>query len=243
MKITQEVRAFAMEQASRRCECTGSNCRHHRSGARCKKGLRGDEWKVYWRSEDAGATRDNIEAWCLQCFANNFEVPSEIVALLATDIAGYARLLEEDSRRAVTLKSVLRDAAERAAGACRGRMVLDRSDDDVLVEFPACKDAITAARSLRSGFEEIASRLDLPAPPLHGAIHYGQVTRWRNGLLVGEAVDVTTSVRGLAGVGEILLTDSAVEPVRGKLDFDPVPIETGPIEGDSPVEQMWMLRL
>ena len=98
MKITQDVRAFAMEQAGRRCECTGANCRHHLSGARCKRGLRGDQWKVFWRTEDGGLNRENIQAWCLECFANNFEVPREQVALLATEIFGYARLLEEDRR-------------------------------------------------------------------------------------------------------------------------------------------------
>ena len=86
MKITQELRAFAMEQAGRRCECTGSACRHHLRGGRCKRGLRGDDWKVYWRAESGGANRDNIEAWCPECFANNFVAPSETVALLALNI-------------------------------------------------------------------------------------------------------------------------------------------------------------
>ena len=104
LKITAEVRALAIELAGRRCECTGGNCRHHRGGARCRHGLRGDEWKVYWRSEDGGASRENIEAWCLQCFENNFEVPRERVALLAADIAGFGRLLEDDYRRAIPLQ-------------------------------------------------------------------------------------------------------------------------------------------
>ena len=115
MRITQEIRAFAMEQAGRRCECIGNACRHHLRGARCKHGLRRDEWKVFWRTENGGPTRDNIEAWCFECFANNFEPPRETVALLALEIVGYMGLLADDQRRAVTLRSVLRDAVERAA--------------------------------------------------------------------------------------------------------------------------------
>jgi class 3 adenylate cyclase len=200
LKITQEVRAFALEQAGRRCECTGKDCRHHLHGARCKRGLRGDEWKVFWRTERGGATRDNIEAWCLECFANNFAVPRETVSLLASDIVGYARLIEEDRWR-----------------------------------------AITAARALRSSFEELVLRLDLPIPELCGAIHCGEVTRWRNGLLAGDAVEITMSVRGLAGVGRIVLTEPAAAPLRGKVELEPI-AEDAAIELP-PVGRIWALRL
>ena len=241
LKITQEVRAFALEQAGRRCECTGKDCRHHLHGARCKRGLRGDEWKVFWRTERGGATRDNIEAWCLECFANNFAVPRETVALLASDIVGYARLIEEDRWRAITLRSVLHDAAVGVAREHNGRVVLGRRDDDILSEFATIQDAVEAARALRSCFEELVLRLDLPIPELCGAIHCGEVTRWRNGLLAGDAVEITTSVRGLAGVGRIVLTEPAAAPLRGKVELEPI-AEDAAIELP-PVGGIWALRL
>lgn len=241
MKITQEVRAFALEQAGRRCECTGKNCRHHLRGARCKRGLRGDEWKVFWRTEDGGTTRENIEAWCPDCFANNYQAPVENVALLALDIVGYSRLLEENHRTAITLKSVLRDATERAAGDCRGRLVLDRLDDDILAEFPSSADAIKATRTLCAGFQDVARRLELPVPELSGALHCGEVTRWRSGLLVGDAVDLTTRIRGLAGVGQIVLTGPAAEPIRQKVELEPVSdARPDPL---APIGEIWALRL
>lgn len=241
VKITQEVRAFAMQQAGRRCECTGQNCRHHLRGARCKRGLRGDQWKVYWRDEAGGVARENIEAWCLDCFANNFEVPRETVALLAADIGGYARLREEDRRRAITLKSVLRDAADRAAREYRGRLVLDRLDDDVLVEFPSSSDALAALRSLSTGFQEIAGRLDLQVPELCGAIHYGEVTRWRNGLLAGDAVEIAMSVRSAARLGRVVLTEPAVASLKGSVELEPIPEDEG--TELPPIGGMWALRL
>lgn len=241
MKITQEVRAFALEQAGRRCECTGSNCRHHLRGARCKKGLRGDQWRVFWRTENGGATRENVEAWCLVCFENNFEVPRETVALLATEIVGYAGLLEEDQRKAITLRSVLRDAAERVAKDRRGRVVLERQDDDILMEFPTPQEAVEAARSLRSSFHDLAERLRLPTPELSGAIHCGEVTRWRNGLLAGDAIDVLPSVRSRAGVGQIVLTGPAVEPIRGKVELERVDGQDA--TGAATIEELWALRL
>ncbi|HUP51570.1 MAG TPA: hypothetical protein VM198_03790 [Longimicrobiales bacterium] len=241
MKITQEVRAFALEQAGRRCECTGKDCRHHLNGARCKRGLRGDDWKVFWRTESGGATRDNIEAWCLECFANNFAVPRETVALLASDIVGYARLTEEDRWRAITLRSVLHDAAVRVAREHRGRVVLGRRDDDVLLEFAASQDAVEAARGLRSAFQELVLRLALPIPEICGAIHCGEVTRWRSGLLAGDAVEITRSVRSLAGVGQIVITEPAAAPLRGKVELEPI-AEDAAI-GLPSVGGIWALRL
>ena len=75
MEITEEMRAGALERSGRRCECRSANCRHHRRGGRCTHGLRGDQWKIYWRTDGAGGKHWNLEAWCLECFANNFAVP------------------------------------------------------------------------------------------------------------------------------------------------------------------------
>lgn len=227
MKITPEVRAFAMDQAGRRCECTGENCRHHLRGARCKRGLRGDQWKVFWHSENGGATRDNIEAWCLDCFDNNFEAPRESVALLSLDIAGYLQLIEEDEWMAVTLRSALHDAARRAARKHGGDVVLSRAEDDVLLKFATSPEALEAARGVCFGFKEIVSRLNLGVPGLRAAIHYGEVTPWRNGLVVGDAVHITTSVRNLATQGQIVITEPAAAPLEESVELEPIEAELG----------------
>ncbi len=182
---------------------------------------------MFWRAEDGGTGPDNIEAWCIECFANNFDVPRETVALLALDLVDYARLLEEHRRRAITLKSVLRDAAERSAGAHSGRIVFDRLDDDVLLEFPTSGAAVDAVRDLGPRFRELAGQLDLDAPQIRGAIHFGKVTRWRSGLLVGEAVEVTMNIRRVAGSNQVLLTEPAASPLTGKVELVPLGNELG----------------
>ena len=120
-------------------------------------------------------------------------------------------------------------------------MVLDRLDDEVLVEFPTCGDAIKAAQSLRSGFQEITKRLDLPAPELCGAIHCGEVTRWRSGLLAGDAVGIATTVKGAAGVGEIMLTGPAFATVQKGVEVEPLDAERA--AGLPAVGDLWVLRL
>jgi hypothetical protein len=240
LKITQEVKAFALEQAGKRCECSGKNCRHHLKGARCKRGLRGDQWKVYWRREGAGVNRDNIEAWCLECFANNFDVPSETVALLSLDIVDYPRLLAEDRWRAITLRSALRDATRRAAGEHGGSIVLNRAEDDVLAELPTSLKAVEAVRGIRGYFRDLVVRLNMDVPEIRGGIHCGEVTRWRTGLLVGEAIEVATRIRGRSGAAQVVLTKVAAEPLDERFALEPVAAEGS---DGAPAEPMWVLRL
>jgi class 3 adenylate cyclase len=238
--MTQEVKAFAMEQAGRRCECTGQNCRHHLKGARCKRGLRGDQWRVFWRSEGGGLNRDNIEAWCLECFGNNFQVPRESVALLSLDIHGYTRVIEEDEWRAVTLRAALRDAALRSAREHGGDVVLSRVDDDILLKFPTSPEALEATRGACSSFRETVNRLNLGIPELHGALHYGEVTPWRSGIVVGDAVAITISVRSLAEQGQLMLTEPAAAPL-GSVELEPIAAEAP--ESLGAIGQIWALRL
>ena len=72
MEITDAMRDEVLKRAGRRCECVSGQCRHHRKGARCPRGLRARQWKIYYRTESAGAALWNLEAWCQECFKNNY---------------------------------------------------------------------------------------------------------------------------------------------------------------------------
>lgn len=72
MEITEQMKNEVLERSGRRCECVSKNCRHHRPATRCPKGLRTEGWKVYYRTASAGANLWNLEAWCFQCFENNY---------------------------------------------------------------------------------------------------------------------------------------------------------------------------
>lgn len=54
-RFTEGMKAQVLEGPGRRCECVSKNCRHHRGGSRCPKGLRGSEWTMYYRTESPGA--------------------------------------------------------------------------------------------------------------------------------------------------------------------------------------------
>ncbi len=66
--VTEASRQALLERSRRRCECHGDKCRHHRPGARCTHGLRGDEWEVVMREEGAGEKPWNLLAVCPECY-------------------------------------------------------------------------------------------------------------------------------------------------------------------------------
>jgi len=217
--ITEEVRAHAREQANGRCECQGANCRHHRAGARCKRGLRGDQWKVHWRSESGGLARGDIDAWCLVCFENNFTIPTDTVTILRSEIFGYAGFASDDQRKAVTLMSVFRDAADLVASENQGRLVRT-SSDEVWLEFTKSPHAVDAARELQRRFHENASKLNLPTPALCCGIHRGEVTRSRSGDLFGETLTIASQVRGIAEEGQIVVSGSVVDQLGKGIELE-----------------------
>jgi class 3 adenylate cyclase len=130
---------------------------------------------VYWGSESGVTVRDNIDAWCLDCFENNFTVPTSTVTILRSDIVDYAGLAGVDPRKALTLMSVFREVAARVAEEKQGQL-LKTVTDEVWLEFPKSADAVEAALDLQPRFHESALKLNLPTPGLCSGIHCGEVT-------------------------------------------------------------------
>lgn len=174
---------------------------------------------MYWRSEDRGFERDNIEAWCLDCFDNNFAVPRCTVTILCAGIAGYGSLLDDDRRKALTLLSVFRDAADRVADARRGRH-LPTDSDEVWLELPDTRIAMDAAVELESRFHEYAQKLTLPTPGLCSGIHCGEVTRSRKGDLVGDTLPVAALIKSVAEPGQIIVSASVAEQLDSRVQLD-----------------------
>lgn len=66
--IDDNTREALIKRAARRCECHNPECRHHRAGARCPRGLRGEDWYVVTRETKAGEKLWNLLAMCSECF-------------------------------------------------------------------------------------------------------------------------------------------------------------------------------
>lgn len=69
--VREDVRRELLQRAEYRCECHSPLCRHHRSGARCPKGLRSGDWAAVVREKGAGERLWNLVAMCPMCAVTN----------------------------------------------------------------------------------------------------------------------------------------------------------------------------
>src|SRR5690606_35040253 len=79
----------------------------------------------------------------------------KLAAILAADVAGYSRLMNEDEEGTLRrLKSYLRELVEPRIALHRGRIV-KRTGDGLLVDFASAVEAVRCAVAIQS---EIADR-------------------------------------------------------------------------------------
>ncbi len=139
-----------------------------------------------------------------------------LVAVLAADVVGYSRLMQQDDRgtvRALTERRAI--FAERVAA--RGGRIVNAPGDSILAEFPSVVDAVQCAVDIQT---ELAAR--------NAALPERQRMQFRIGInlgdvivegdaIYGDGVNIAARLESLADHGGIALSASAYEQVRDKL--------------------------
>ncbi|MDP6427804.1 MAG: adenylate/guanylate cyclase domain-containing protein [Rhodospirillales bacterium] len=139
-------------------------------------------------------------------------VQRRLAAVLAADVAGYTRLMEEDSEGTVAAWQVARDGViEPAIGARSGRVV-KLTGDGFLAEFPTVEDAVNCAIDLQAGL--LSSSLDFRIGVNLGDI----IDDGRD--IHGEGVNVAARIEALAEPGGICISGMVHESVRNRIDAD-----------------------
>ncbi|MFC1574702.1 adenylate/guanylate cyclase domain-containing protein [Gemmatimonadota bacterium] len=141
------------------------------------------------------------------------EAPTQIVAVLFSDIVGYTALTGADQKTGLTVMSVFHKAADRVARENRGRYVKAVADE-VMLEFRDPSDAVRGASQLQEEFHEAAGKLDLPTPDICTGIHFGSVTRSSDGDLFGDTVNIASRVQGVAEPGQVVLSYAVEEKLK-----------------------------
>ena len=131
-------------------------------------------------------------------------------AILIADIAGYTRLVEQDTDGTVAAWKAARDnVIEPAISEHSGRLV-KLTGDGFLSEFPSVQNAVACA---------IAIQDDLLESPLgfRIGIHLGDVIN--DGMDIhGEGVNIAARIEALAEPGGINITGSVYGQVRNRLN-------------------------
>ena len=166
-----------------------------------------------------------------------------LAAVLASDVAGYSRLMGADEEGTLARLKAIREAlVDPTLAEHRGRIV-KTTGDGMLVEFASAVDAVRCALEVQHRMAGQNSGL----PPetrieFRMGIHVGDIIIDDNDIF-GDGVNIAARLEGIAEAGGFCISDDAQRQVRGKVDiaFD----DMGPQSLKNIAEPMraWRARL
>jgi adenylate cyclase len=141
-----------------------------------------------------------------------------LAVILASDVAGYSRLAGADEERTLArLRALRSDLIDPAIAVHHGRVV-KRTGDGSLIEFRSVVDAVRCAIEVQTGMVERNAGL----PPerrikFRVGIHLGDVVEESDGDLMGDGVNISARLEGIAEPGGICFSEDAYCQVRDRL--------------------------
>src|SRR5215470_6324843 len=142
-----------------------------------------------------------------------------LTAILAADVAGYSRLLGADEVGTVQALREHRAAADPLIAQYGGRIV-KTTGDGILIEFGSVVGAVECAMALQG----LAAERDAGTPAERRmewriGIHIGDVLIEGEDIL-GDGVNISARLEGIAEPGGICISDDAFRQVRGKVEAE-----------------------
>jgi class 3 adenylate cyclase len=147
-------------------------------------------------------------------------VEEKLAAILVADVADYERLLARDRAGAEAALQLHHHEVIDTAIAVYGGRIFELEPERTLAEFASALSAVSCAVEIQ---EALARRMaEVPAPArirLRIGIHYGEALVDR-GDLTGDALNIAERVHRVAEPGEICVSRTVVEAVRGRVEHE-----------------------
>jgi adenylate cyclase len=137
------------------------------------------------------------------------EVQRWLAAILAADVAGYTRLMEEDSEGTVAAWQDAREDVIKPQVADHSGKIAKLTGDGFLVEFATVQDAVNCAITMQSGLAP--SSLDFRI-----GVNLGDIIDDGEDIH-GEGVNVAARLEGLAEPGGICISGMVYESIRNRI--------------------------
>jgi adenylate cyclase len=147
----------------------------------------------------------------------------KLAAILAADIAGYSRLMEDDEEATLTALRAHRELVDSQVAAHRGR-IFSAAGDSVVVEFPSAVEATQCAVAIQ---REIDHRNQTVAKDrrliFRIGINIGDVVVEGSNLF-GDGVNIAARIQALAEPGGICVARNVHDQLRNKTGFEMEPM-------------------
>ncbi len=145
-------------------------------------------------------------------------VERRLVAILAADIVGYSRLVEQDEAGTLAaIKTLRREVIDPLLTQHHGHIV-KLTGDGAIVEFGSVVDAANAAVAIQK--ETAARQTEVPPERriiFRIGINLGDVVA-EDGDLFGDGVNVAARLEQLCDPGGVLISGTAYDQMQGKFD-------------------------
>jgi adenylate cyclase len=144
--------------------------------------------------------------------------PRHLAAILAADLVGYSRLMEQDEQATYgRLRALQRELFSPEIARHSGR-IFKLMGDGLLAEFASAVDATECALALQRGMaERNAGSTEGPRIELRIGVNLGDVIAAGEDLY-GEGVNVAARLEALAEPGGICLSGDTYRQVKGKIE-------------------------
>src|SRR5450432_2033822 len=140
-----------------------------------------------------------------------------LAAIMAVDVVGYSRLMGEDEAGTAHAVKEHRDAARPTVAALGGRIVKTMGDG-LLLEFPSVVAAVECAVAIQKLMVERNAEAPADKRMVYRiGVNLGDVLIEGDDIL-GEGVNIAARLEGICEPGGVLISGTAHDHVRGKID-------------------------
>ena len=160
---------------------------------------------------------------------------------MAIDVVGYSRLMGEDEAGTARAVRGHREAAEPIV-AGRGGRIVKTMGDGLLLEFPSVVEAVECAIAI----QELMAGRNAGVPEARrivyrAGLHLGDVLVEGEDIL-GESVNIAARLESLCEPGGVLISNSAHEHVRGRIEATFVDLGEKALKNIARPERVFALR-
>jgi TolB-like protein/Tfp pilus assembly protein PilF len=143
----------------------------------------------------------------------------KLAAILAADVVGYSRMMGEDEAGAAALVRERRETVQPIIAAHSGRL-FKTMGDGMFIEFPSVVAAVECALAMqRQMAADNEGAVEAKRVLYRIGVHLGDVLVEGDDIL-GDGVNITSRLEGVAEAGGVCISGAAYEHVRGRVEAE-----------------------